>query len=354
VRATSIVAFVLATVVGSAVAGCSVPGPRDDDAARRVARTAEGIPAYEGQALLVRSCAGCHGEELTGDQRHGAPFGLDFDVSIASTSSRVGELTRLDRAQRLVYAQRAEIWRQIDIGAMPPGDAGRQAEMEGEQYFHPDRAPLPGLDTPEGREIVRNWLRSDAPVIERTEPRADDPPYSLVVGDTVPAACASSADCPYAVSSRCDPVQTICVGCIEDGDCAHLDDGTTACDMARGTCVVPVEPRFASIHAEVIAARCATSLCHGARQAGRLDMRTIAGAHAALVNVMADGSTSCRDAGGTRVVPGDPEGSLLFQKLGGVPGLTVCGGEMPLERDPLPAQHVEAIGQWIAAGAAND
>ena len=343
----------LALMIGALLLGCTVPGPRDDDAARRVARTADGVPAYEGQALLVRSCSGCHGEGLTGEARHGAPFGLDLDVSLASTSSAVGDLTRLDRAQRRVYELRAEIWRQIDIGSMPPGAEGQLAVMSGPQYFGADGAPLPGLDTAEGREIVRNWLRADAPVIERTQPRADPPPYSLLVGDTVPRTCASQADCPDAVSPRCDLTASICVGCLDDADCAHLAE-TTACDMEEGACVVPAEPRFASIYEVVIERRCATPACHGATRAGGLDMGTLADAHTNLVGVPADGTPFCRGDGRVRAVPGDPEGSLLLQKLGGVPGVEICGQGMPLSGGPIPAQHLEAIRQWIAAGAAND
>jgi len=51
-----------------------------------------------------------------------------------------------------------------------------------------------------------------------------------------------------------------------------------------------------------------------------------------------------------RVVPGDPDHSLLYQKLAGHPP---CGDPMP-STGPLSAAQIELVRSWIAAGANND
>ena len=63
---------------------------------------------------------------------------------------------------------------------------------------------------------------------------------------------------------------------------------------------------------------------------------------------------ACHDAG-ARVVPEDPDGSLLVHKLEGrdADGAPVCGDPMPRDRR-LPVQWIAAVRQWIADGAALD
>ena len=51
----------------------------------------------------------------------------------------------------------------------------------------------------------------------------------------------------------------------------------------------------------------------------------------------------------TGLVPGDPEGSLLYRKL--VDRLPPIGAQMPLERVPLEPFAVELVRRWIAEGA---
>ena len=75
-------------------------------------------------------------------------------------------------------------------------------------------------------------------------------------------------------------------------------------------------------------------------------------AYAALVGVGAMGA-ACTDAPRTRVVPGDPAGSLLIQKLegDGTPDGAACGSRMPLGGPYLPPATIEAFRAWIADGA---
>jgi len=83
--------------------------------------------------------------------------------------------------------------------------------------------------------------------------------------------------------------------------------------------------------------------CHGAGGNAGLDLRASAGP-AALVNVAATGYA------GSRVVPGDPDASVLTRKLQGDP---TTGDRMPLG-GALSAGQIETIRSWIAAGALNN
>ena len=83
---------------------------------------------------------------------------------------------------------------------------------------------------------------------------------------------------------------------------------------------------------------------------GKLNMgHTRADAYAALVG---PSSASAKCGGGrSLVVPGDPSGSLLYQKLGTAPP---CGDRMPQGGSPLTDAQLEMVRSWIAAGAKND
>jgi hypothetical protein len=81
--------------------------------------------------------------------------------------------------------------------------------------------------------------------------------------------------------------------------------------------------------------------CHGAGGFGNLNMSTEAGAYAALVGTAAN----CGN-GNTRVIAGDANGSLLYQKLANT---QTCGQSMPFG-SPY-AGDLALIYDWIEAGA---
>jgi hypothetical protein len=58
---------------------------------------------------------------------------------------------------------------------------------------------------------------------------------------------------------------------------------------------------------------------------------------------------NARAAGLVRVAPGEPDGSFLVIKVEGPP--LELGFRMPLVGDPLSAEEIRAIRDWIAAGA---
>src|SRR6185295_19331710 len=110
-----------------------------------------------------------------------------------------------------------------------------------------------------------------------------------------------------------------------------------ACETA-GRCPVRVElddnARFPALYTNVLTVRCTGPNCHERGIAG-VDFSSEAHAFETLRG---------------RVVPGDPEASILYQRL--TPEL--CTGEckvMPLYRDPLPDDERELVRAWIEAGA---
>src|SRR5262249_42512196 len=161
-----------------------------------------------------------------------------------------------------------------------------------------DGSPLPTLRTPEGREIMRNWLACKTPVVQGTpDTPGEDPPFGNV------EAC-------------------------ESGDCT-LDPTWNA------------GPR--SIFRGLVVAHCLGGGCHS-DDMPTSNLHLVAddpdGAYAQLVNgvSMSPGCSGMMPAaacGGTdyiRIVPGNPDCSLVVAKLKWhfPDGSMVCGPTMPL------------------------
>ena len=110
--------------------------------------------------------------------------------------------------------------------------------------------------------------------------------------------------------------------------------------------VVVLQPTLASIQDNVFTPSCAKSNCHTGTmpQAGlNLDPG------ASWVNLVSVASS--QDMRLTRVIPGDPVGSLLIQKL---EGTAMVGGPMPADGPPFLQQAtIDVISQWIQDGAVN-
>jgi len=296
----------------SFVLGCGPElGECDPTAATRVAHHAlesadgappSGLPAYEGQALLLQSCgygSFCHGADLPPENRRGVPDGLSFDVNLAASDGTVDEarVARLRRARFRVVQEAVPILTAIDDGSMPPppGPAVDDVLAGAPRYADLDGEPLPSIDSAAGREIVRNWLACGAPVVERPAAR---------------------------------------------------DDGVPAV-IERPLPLPPIEPNWPSIYANLLSARgCARAVCHGgADESAGFVVRDEAQTHAALVGAAASGD-AC--GGRTLVDAMNPEGSLFLAKLRGDAG---CGDPMPLGGIPLRRVELEAVAAWIACGA---
>ena len=362
VWAGATIALWLLPLLGLAPAGCTtIPDGCDEEAMRTVVYSMEGHPAFAGQALLHSSCgfgAFCHASGAQGSLRHGTPAGFDLDIEPASYDTSAGDVDRLRHAQETALQWRDAIWREVERGTMPPGEAGERLLDNGLRPRYRLRSEgryedLPELSTVQGREVLRNWLACGAPVIERTQERADGAPSS--VGAVVAAVCAQDEDCPFSDASRCDVALGECAPCEGDADCAHVG-GQPLC--ALGRCVAPAEPTWPSIYEVIVTPTCALEFCHGddeGNNEGMLDLRDRAGSYARLFT--ASESEECGYLGLPIVTPGEPEQSLLYRKLfaledGEEEDSAICGYRMPYAAEsPLPSPWIETIAQWIRDGA---
>lgn len=316
--------------------GCGEDLPEcDPEAARQVYFRADGRPSYAGQAMMEVSCSGggsfCHAPGSRGSDRKGVPAGLDFHVAPACSASgecEPDERERLSEDHRRVVARRHGIASEVRAGRMPPGSEGRgveEATADAHRYnsvFDSDdeATALPSVRTSEGRAILLQWLACDAPVVESTEPASG----GALPGDP----CGEADEDPESI-----------------GDCR----------VAAGQ----LEPTWDSIYANVIAVTCAQ--CHGPgdldiREDSMLDLSDQDTAYEALLGGEGEGAPAAglECAGmGTLVVPGDPDGSLLVEKLEAARdgSADVCGDPMPGLGEALPEGRIDAIRDWIAAGA---
>ena len=132
---------------------------------------------------------------------------------------------------------------------------------------------------------------------------------------------------------------------------------TAGCDEKLSDIAGPtpnLAPTFSSIQREIFGAgdssgRPACINCHNPQFAffnGNLNLSATT-AYAQLVNTRSSGK-----AGATRVIPGDPNGSYLIQKLEGTPG--IVGQRMPMTGPFLSPGQIAIIRRWIQEGALNN
>ncbi len=102
---------------------------------------------------------------------------------------------------------------------------------------------------------------------------------------------------------------------------------------------------FEDIYTGIIRMRCS---CHTLGTSGGLNMNNAALAYMNLVGHATSMSGDC--GGNTRVIPGNAAESVLYRK---VSGINLCEQRMPLLGDPLSADEIELIEDWIDMGAPN-
>lgn len=135
-----------AVLLGAALAGCGPDLGECDMNALGGSDVPGMLAPRAGQIAVNTSCAAgrCHSASATGENRVGAPAGLNFDVVPADPSP--AELAKATEGAGVVHDQAEEMWELIDSGDMPP---------EGQ------RAP----PTAEQKEQIRNWLACGAQVV---------------------------------------------------------------------------------------------------------------------------------------------------------------------------------------------
>lgn len=316
-----------------------------------------GQPMFAGQALMQATCGNgqfCHSDAAAGPLRYGVPRGLDFDFGLVCTDGPCRpfdeQIERLHDSQREVLSHASLVLALVRSGSMPPGAAGQDVIRRSPDFRMIDLAPgavytlatqtfacadlppgscaggettrdvdnpkLPSLGTPEGNEILRNWIACGAPVVEST---------------SEPGSFATGGDCSI------------------PGEQGHA-----------GSCIVrisaPIEAplqTWTSIYETVILPRCGES-CHTPSdqanyELSQLDLSSQLAAYANIVGREAAGK-EC-DGRGTLVVQGDPDQSIFLQKM---ERTSDCGDPMPTGTSALDPSVVAVIRAWIASGAPND
>ena len=123
--------------------------------------------------------------------------------------------------------------------------------------------------------------------------------------------------------------------------------GPTPAPTPGATCE-EFDSTFAAIQQVVFERNgCTQAVCHGSAASGGLDLRP----EVAYANLVEVASTSSSDP---RVMPGEPSESFLLAKLAAAtrPGsVTVAGSPMPSGLPPISENELEALRQWIEAGA---
>jgi len=143
------------------------------------------------------------------------------------------------------------------------------------------------------------------------------------------------------VSGSGDSALTDTEGRILDGD----GDGTAGGDMISTFTLVAAEEAttLTEIQEAIFTPTCAVSGCHTGGSPAAGQNLSEGQAFDNLVNV-----PSSQDDSLTRVIPGNPDDSLLVQK---VEGTQPIGQRMPLGGTPLSNAEIQMIRDWIEAGA---
>ncbi len=146
------------------------------------------------------------------------------------------------------------------------------------------------------------------------------------------------------------------VGILVAGACTEINTDAPLFPPrdAAAAVVIPLGPTFDSLNQNIFQPRCA-EICHsgGANASGNMDLGGV-DPYAAMVNVVASGP-QCGTTGLVRVIPGDPDDSLLYEKvLAKERNIAApCGDSMP-QGSALPSlsdDEIEFIRMWIEAGA---
>lgn len=330
---------------GTTPDGTVVEGPAAFDVVYRIT---DGLPMYEGQALVHSTCGDstfCHSPAAVGADRFGVPAGLNFDINLVcaedvsacqSNPPYDDRVSRFDANQGKIRDWAEGIIQEIRAGSMPPGEAGRRVANT-TPWLRPDGSELPSIDSGDAEEIVRNWLACGSPAIGRSEP----PP------------------------TEADELQP-CGGSDEELICVY---GGPAGDLP--------DPTWTDIYWSVIFPRCV--LCHGPANdntdlnpdnplpdgdipgglsAQALTVLDLSGAdvndttswaadsYPRVVDVSTSTAGPCAGQG-LVIESSDGEGSIMVQKMRGTQN---CGDPMPIG-NLLPAPLVDVVSEWADLGA---
>lgn len=345
---------------GQTTDGRPIDGPAAFDIAYRFD---DGLPMYEGQALVQTTCGAgqfCHSPAAVGADRIGAPAGLNFDVDLACTdvsqdpsclqpiescdggqtdTAYCDRLTNLRNNQNQVNRWADGMIQEMRAGAMPPGEAGRDVRDRRQWIRNSDGRPLPPIESGEAQEIVRNWLACEAPVIARTEISATTQltPCPSIDGE-ICIYSGPQGDLPEATWDDIywSVMFTRCVDChgpdndnVDQNPNNPFEDGR-----------IPGGLSDAALLALDLTGASTTDTSNWAFES-----------HSAVVGVLAYDQGDCAGAG-TIVIPENSAGSLMIQKMRAMPE-EICGDSMP-PGQRLSEPIILVVEEWINDGAENN
>lgn len=123
-----------------------------------------------------------------------------------------------------------------------------------------------------------------------------------------------------------------------------------ACEHTQPAAPIPLAPTFSSIQANIFTPRCVNQGCHPGGAAPADLALTSNVSYGNLVNRQsAYGSPRL-----LRVSPGDANNSALYLKVIGDARVGGTAGRMPLGLGALSTDQINAIRDWINAGAQNN
>ncbi len=338
--------------------GFPIDGPAAFDIAYR---ETDGLPMYEGQAIIQSSCgdgAFCHAPAAVGGDRFGTPSGLNFDVDLACTDasqnptcippiqSCEGGETDTPYCQRLAGLRnnqnQVRNWaegmiQEIRSGTMPPGAVGRSVRNTAPWVRQSNGGQLPSIDSSEGQEIVRNWLACKSPAIARTE----TPPSTAL--ELEPCQSVDDEICVYSGP-----------GDLPDPNWSDIYFGImfTDCVICHGpanenTDQNPNNPLDGNIPGGASPTGLAALNMTGTDTADTTSWP--AESWSAVVNALTANPGDCAGQG-TLVIPFDPDGSIMIQKMRNV---QTCGDRMP-QGGSISEARIQVVEEWINQGALNN
>ena len=148
------------------------------------------------------------------------------------------------------------------------------------------------------------------------------------------------------------------------GVASAIGCGTTPSSNTGADAGPSIQPTFTSINANIFQPSCANSSCHsptGEAISGKLDLSTspyaaLLGANgkgAPIPDSTDPGEIKAASEGYLLVTPGNPAKSFLYLKIS--PNLDPSyGAQMPNLGTGLTAEQVQAVSDWITAGALNN
>lgn len=277
--------------------------------------------------------AGCHNSQAQAGAMDLSP-GLSYDDLVG-----VAPYNPVARAMGMLRVDPFDPANSFIIAKLRGPGAGQGTRMP------QGMSPLPESDI----AAIEEWIRSGAPRGSTAAPSASPTPVPPSPTDsatpTVTATgteTATAADTPTATPSV--------TGSVPSTSTASATPSPSPSPSPSPTpSASPTLSLFAQIQQTIFNPTCTDPFCHDSVGiSGNLTL--IEGdAYAELVGVEPDNRTA-RDLGLLRVDPGNPDNSLLLIKLEG-PTDPFLGGQMPLGKDPLSAEQIQLVRDWIAAGA---